>query len=305
MIMGGVMALLILEYSRKRHMPLFILNIVLILYAVYGNWVPGMFYHAGLTWDRVFTASSVEMATGIFARLPQIALTVIGSFLLVLSLLRGYGCVDLLLRVTKRISVRSQHAIPQSAVVGSMLIGTVSGSGAANAITVGSATIPSTYGAGLPPATAAAIENASSMGGQLMPPVMGIAAFLMAEFLGVDYFDVVARGWVPALIYYGSVSTSVYLLAIHYRTHLVVIRKAEPLTWSDKVNIGAFVFVVGGIVALMAAFFMAPMFAALYMFCAAGAALFVINAAPLLRPGHWSFAALSRLSDASSIPTWR
>ncbi len=146
-------------------------------------------------------------------------------------------------------------------------------------------------GAGLPPATAAAIENASSMGGQLMPPVMGIAAFLMAEFLGVDYFDVVARGWVPALIYYGSVSTSVYLLAIHYRTHLVVIRKAEPLTWSDKVNIGAFVFVVGGIVALMAAFFMAPMFAALYMFCTAGAALFVINAAPLLRPGHWSFAA--------------
>ena len=290
MITGGVMTLLILEYSRKRHMPLFILNIVLVLYAVYGNWIPGMFYHAGLSWERVVTASSVEMATGIFARLPQIALTVIGSFLLVLSLLRGYGCVDSLLRATKRISVRSQHAIPQSAVVGSMLIGTVSGSGAANAITVGSATIPSMIGAGLPPATAAAIENASSMGGQLMPPVMGIAAFLMAEFLGVDYFDVVARGWVPALIYYGSVSTSVYLLAIHYRTHLVVIRKAEPLTWQDKVNIGAFVFVVGGIIALMAAFFMAPMFAALYMFCAAGAALFVINSAPLLRPGHWSFA---------------
>ena len=74
--------------------------------------------------------------------------------------------------------------------------------------------------AGLPPATAAAIENASSMGGQLMPPVMGIAAFLMAEFLGVDYFEVVARGWVPALIYYISVSMSVYLLATFYHTHL-------------------------------------------------------------------------------------
>jgi TRAP transporter 4TM/12TM fusion protein len=291
MIMGGVMALLILEYSRKRHMPLFILNIILILYAVYGNWVPGMFYHAGLSWERVITASSVEMATGIFARLPQIALTVIGSFLLVLSLLRGYGCVDSLLRATKRIAVRSQHAIPQSAVVGSMLIGTVSGSGAANAITVGSATIPSMIGAGLPPATAAAIENASSMGGQLMPPVMGIAAFLMAEFLGVDYFDVVARSWIPALIYYGSVSTSVYLLAIYYRTHLVVKRKADPLSWQDKVNIGAFVAVVGGIVGLMAIFFMAPMFAALYMFCVVGTAIFFINLVPLLRPGQWSFAA--------------
>ncbi len=161
-----------------------------------------MFYHAGLSWQRVITASSVEMATGIFSRLPQIALTVIGSFLLVLSLLRGFGCVDSLLRATKRVAIRSPHAIPQSAVIGSMAIGTVSGCGAANSITVGSATIPAMISAGLPPATAAAIENASSMGGQLMPPVMGIAAFLMAEFLGVDYFDVVARGWVPALIYY-------------------------------------------------------------------------------------------------------
>ncbi len=213
LIMGGGMALLILEYARKRHVPLFILNIVLILYAVYGNWVPGMFYHGGLTWHRVITASSVEMATGIFSRLPQIALTIIGSFLLVLSLLRGFGCVDSLLRATKRVAFRSPHAIPQSAVIGSMVIGTVSGSGAANSITVGSATIPAMINAGLPPATAAAIENASSMGGQLMPPVMGIAAFLMAEFLGVDYFDVVARGWVPALIYYITVAVSVYLLA--------------------------------------------------------------------------------------------
>ena len=188
-------------------------NLVLVLYAVYGYVVPGMFYHAGLSWTRVVSASSVEMETGIFSRLPQIALTVIGSFLLVLSLLRGFGCVDSLLRATKRVALRSPHAIPQSAVIGSMAIGTVSGSGAANSITVGSATIPAMINAGLPPATAAAIENASSMGGQLMPPVMGIAAFLMAEFLGVDYFEVVARGWVPALIYYISVSTSVYLLA--------------------------------------------------------------------------------------------
>ena len=198
LVIGGGMTLLIIEYARKRHMPLFVLNIVLILYAVYGYWVPGIFYHAGLSWQRVISASSVELATGIFSRLPQIALTTIGAFLLVLGLLRGYGCVESLLRVTKRAAVRYPHAIPQSAVIGSMCIGTVSGSGAANSITVGSATIPSMIGAGLPPATAAAIENASSMGGQLMPPVMGIAAFLMADFLGVDYFDVVARGWAPA-----------------------------------------------------------------------------------------------------------
>ena len=288
LVVGGLMCLLIIEYARKRHMPLFILNIVLILYAVYGYVVPGLFYHAGLTWDRVISASSVEMATGIFSRLPQIALTIIGSFLLVLSLLRGFGCIDSLLRATKRVAIRSHHAIPQSAVIGSMAIGTVSGSGAANSITVGSSTIPAMIGAGLPPATAAAIENASSMGGQLMPPVMGIAAFLMAEFLGVDYFDVVARGWVPALIYYITVATSVYLLAIHYRARVVVNKKAEKLSWRDTINIGAFVFVVGGLVMLMATIFLAPMFAALDMFIATGIGLVVIHVATLVMSGELS-----------------
>ena len=289
LVVGGVMTLLIIEYARKRHVPLFILTIVLLLYAVYGYVVPGMFYHAGLSWTRVIAASSVEMETGIFARLPQIALTVIGSFLLVLSLLRGFGCVDSLLRATKRIAIRSPHAIPQSAVIGSMAIGTVSGSGAANSITVGSATIPAMIQAGLPPATAAAIENSSSMGGQLMPPVMGIAAFLMAEFLGVDYFEVVARGWVPAVIYYISVSTSVYLLATFYHTHMVIDRNAKGLDWRDRVNLGAFVVVVGGLVTLMATIFLAPMFAALYMFCAAGTGLAVIHLAATLQ--QWSFRA--------------
>ena len=150
-----------------------------------------------------------------------------------------------------------------------MCVGMVSGSGAANAITIGSATIPAMIASGIPPATAAAIESASSLGGQLMPPVMGIAAFLMAEFLGVDYFDVVARGWVPALIYYATVSTSVYLLAIQFRTR-VVITKFDGLAWRDIVNLAAFVATVGGLVALMAILFLAPMFAALYMFCIVG-----------------------------------
>ena len=105
-----------------------------------------------------FTANSVEVATGIFSRLPQIALTTVGSFLLVLSLLRGFGCIESLLRATKRVAFRFAHAIPQSAVVGSMCVGMVSGSGAANAITIGSATIPAMIASNIPPATAAAIN---------------------------------------------------------------------------------------------------------------------------------------------------
>src|SRR6476646_10980728 len=231
---------------------------------------------------------SIEMATGIFSRLPQIALTTVGSFLLVLSLLRGFGCIESLLRATKRVANRSAHALPQSAVVGSMCVGTVSGSGAANAITIGSATIPAMIGAGMPPATAAAIESASSLGGQLMPPVMGVSAFLMAEFLGKSYFDVVARGYVPALIYYATVAVSVYLLALRHRTRRVA-GLYQTLSWRDIINLAAFLSVISGLVGMMAAWNLAPSFAALYVFVAVGSSLLVVNTIFMLAESGWSF----------------
>ncbi|HWB46443.1 MAG TPA: TRAP transporter fused permease subunit [Hyphomicrobiaceae bacterium] len=287
LLMGTVMTLLVLEYARKRHMPLFILNIILVLYAVYGYLVPGMFAHGGLSWWRVGTAMSVETATGVFSNLPQIALTVIAAFLLVLGTLSGFGCIDSLLRATKRVALRSPHALPQSAVVGSMCVGTVSGSGAANAITIGSATIPAMIGAGMPRATAAAIESASSLGGQLMPPVMGVSAFLMAEFLGKSYFEVVARGYVPALIYYVTVATSVYLLALRYRLRIVAGLR-QVLSWRDVVNLAAFLGVMIGLIGMMAAWNLAPQFAALYVFIAVGSFLFVVNALFMLVENGWS-----------------
>jgi TRAP transporter 4TM/12TM fusion protein len=250
-----------------------------------------MFYHSGLSWRRVVTAMSVETTTGVFSNLPQIALTVIGAFLLVLSVLSGFGCIGSLLRATKRLAIRSPHALPQSAVIGSMCVGTVSGSGAANAITIGSATIPAMIGAGIPPATAAAIESASSLGGQLMPPVMGVAAFLMAEFLGKSYFEVVARGYVPALIYYATVAVSVYLLALRYRMRLVL-GIYEKLSWRDVVNLAAFASVISGLVGLMAAWNLAPQFAALYVFIAVGGFLCIFHALALFGAPRWSWSEL-------------
>jgi len=291
LIMGALMVALIMEYARKRYMALFILNILLILYAVYGQVVPGMFYHPGLSWQRIVSAMSVEMSTGVFSNLPQLALTLIGSFILVLSALRAFGCVDSILRGASQIAVRSPHALPQSAVLGSMAVGTVSGSGAANAITVGSATIPAMIGAGMPRVTAAAIETASSLGGQLMPPVMGISAFLMAEFLGRSYFDVVARGYAPAIIYYVGVSVSVYLLSTRYRARLDAV-VAETMRWTDWMNIAAFVGVVGGLIGLMATLHLAPMFAALYVFLGVAGALVVAHLVAIARARGWSWRAL-------------
>ncbi|MDO9210669.1 MAG: TRAP transporter large permease subunit [Deltaproteobacteria bacterium] len=275
LVVGGLMVVLVMEYTRKRHFPLFILNVFLSLYAVYGWIVPGLFHHPGMDWGRILSSMSVEMATGVFSRLPQLALTMIGSFLLVLSVLRAFGCVASIINTASRIANKSAHALPQAAVLGSMAVGTVTGSGAANAITIGSATIPAMIASGIPKVNAAAIETAASLGGQLMPPVMGIAAFLMAEFLGVSYFEVVARGYAPALIYYAGVSVGVYLISVRYQTGMARI----PLVQTgilDKINLLVYVGVIAGLIYLMGVAQVPPMLAALRVFVVTGIVVSVI-----------------------------
>ncbi|MBI2509042.1 MAG: TRAP transporter permease [Betaproteobacteria bacterium] len=245
-----------------------LLNVLLVLYAVYGWLVPGMFHHPGLSWTRVTSAMSVEMATGIFSRLPQLALTLIGSFILVLSALRAFGCVDSILKGSSQIAVRS-----------------------ANAITIGSATIPAMIGAGMPRVVAAAIETSASLGGQLMPPIMGISAFLMAEFLGVSYFDVVARGYAPGLIYFVGVAVSVYLLSSRYKYRLDSVT-AETMRWADWTNLAAFFVVVAGLIGLMAILHVPPMFAALYVFVSVFGAMLVAHLAFIAWARAGSFRAI-------------
>ncbi len=279
LLVGAFMFILVMEYTRKDHFPLFVLNLALILYAVYGWVVPGMFGHPGLHWERIVSSMSVEMATGVFSRLPQLALTLIGSFLLVLSALRAFGCVESIVSTATRLANKSAHALPQAAVVGSMGVATVSGSGAANAITIGSATIPAMIAAGIPRVNAAAIETSASLGGQLMPPVMGISAFLMAEFLGKSYFDVVARGYAPALIYYAGVSVGVYLISIRYQTGMVAI-PAPKTGLQDKINLTVYAGVIAGLIYLMGVLQIPPMLAALRVFITAGvtiAAIFLLT----------------------------
>lgn len=250
LIVGAGMAALILEYTRRRYFVLFVINVLLILYTVYGYAVPGLFNHPGMSWERVASSISVEMSTGIFERLPQLGLTLIGSFILVLAVLRAFGCIDSILHGSSRLAARSPTMLPQAVVVGSFAVAAVSGSGAANAATTGSATIPALVRAGFPRVTAAAVETASSLGGQLMPPLMGIAAFLMAEYLRVSYFEVVARGFAPAFVYFIGVAFAVYLLALRFQ-HRTVVDKVGPLRHLDRFNIAAYALAVIGLVYFM------------------------------------------------------
>jgi TRAP transporter 4TM/12TM fusion protein len=250
MIVGGGMTALILEYTRRHYFALFVVIAILVLYTVYGYMVPGMFRHPGMPWARVVSSTSLEFSTGIFDNLAQLALTLIGSFILVLATLRAFGCIDSILHGASRIAVRSPQMLPQAAVIGSFGVAAVSGSGAANAATTGSATIPILIQAGFPRVTAAAVETASSLGGQLMPPLMGIAAFLMAEYLRVSYFEVVARGFAPAFIYFFGVAFAVYLVSARYYRRAIV-PDVPPLGLMGKGNILAYFIAVAGLIYYM------------------------------------------------------
>ncbi len=247
---GAALIVLLLEYSRRKYLPLFVFNLALAAYVVYGYAIPGMFGHTGMSWERVVTSMSLETSTGIFERLPQLGLTLIGSFILVLATLQGFGAIDSILKGAQRLAVRSPNLLPQAAVIGSFGVAAVSGSGAANAATTGSVTIPALIRSGLPKVRAAAIETSTSLGGQLMPPLMGIAAFLMADYMGESYFDVVARGFAPAIIYFLGVSFAVYLLASRAPTPWKApdVERLGFFDWSNLLSYGA---AIAGLIYLM------------------------------------------------------
>jgi TRAP transporter 4TM/12TM fusion protein len=215
-IVGVMMLGLVIEYTRREHITLFYLILFLMFYSVYGWVFPGIFGHPGISWMRVFTSSSVEITLGLFGTYAQIGVGVIAAFFMFLGIAQGFGVQESIIRTFVGILGKRINLIPQTAVVTSMAIATCSGSGAANVAITGQYTIPLMKRAGFPPLYAGSVEASASLGGLLMPPVMAIAGFLMADFLGVSYFEVIARGYAPALIFYSIIAVSVYLFTTRF-----------------------------------------------------------------------------------------
>ena len=215
-IIAVMMFGLVLEYTRREHGTLFYLILFLMLYSVYGWILPGIFGHPGVSWTRVITSSSVEIKLGLFGSYSQTGVGVIAAFFMFLGIAQGFGVQESIVKTFTGIFAKRTTLIPQTAVVTSMAIATCSGSGAANAAITGQYTIPLMIRAGFPPLYAGAVEASASLGGLLMPPVMAIAGFLMADFLGVTYFEVIARGYAPALIFFAIISLSVYLFTTRF-----------------------------------------------------------------------------------------
>lgn len=214
-IVGLLMFLLVMELSRLAHPVLFWVNIVLVFYTIWGYLSPvDFFWHPGTSFYRVITSSTMELSTGVYGLYAQLALTLIAAFLLLAAVAAGFDAQNALVNMMRRLAGKSRHGIPQTAVLASVSVGMVSGSGAANTAVTGSFTIPLMKRYGVPPTFAGGVETAASMGGLIMPPLMAVAGFLMAELLGVPYWDVVQRGFAVAFVYFTSLMLAVYLISV-------------------------------------------------------------------------------------------
>ena len=262
-IVGLLMFLLVMELSRLAHPILFWTNVVMVVYTLWGYLSPiDFFWHPGTNLYRVVTSSTVEFSTGIYGLYGQLALTLIAAFLLLAGVANGFDAQRAMINVVRLIAGRSRQLIPQTAVVGSSAIGMISGSGSANAAVVGTITIPLMMRYGVPGTFAAAVETSASMGGLIMPPMMGVGAFLMSEFLGVPYWDVVLRGFGLAFIYYVSIGVAVYLLCVRLLPRDAIEKPQVPLY--DKVKTCIFFSSVLYLIYLMGFVGKGELLAALY-----------------------------------------
>ena len=262
-VVGLLVFLLVMELSRLAHPMLFWINFVMIFYTLWGFLSPvDFFWHPGTSFYRVVTSSTVEFSTGIYGIYGQLALTLIAAFLLLAAVANGFGAQAAMIAVMRRLAGNSRQMVPQTAVLGSLSVGMVSGSGSANAVVVGSITIPLMKRYGVPGTFAAAVESAASMGGLIMPPMMGVGAFLMSEFLNVPYWDVVIRGFAIAFVYYCSLAFAVYLLCVRLLPHDTV--AAPKVRAYEQVRTSIFFMGVAFLIAMMGWIGMGELLAALY-----------------------------------------
>ena len=210
---GALGIVLVIEAARRVvGLPMVCVVLVFVGYAFAGPYMPGILAHRGLTVD--YFVSHVYFTTeGIFGIPLGVSSTFIFLFILFGAYLEGTGLGKFFIDVANSIAGWASGGPAKVSVLSSGLMGTVSGSSVANVVGTGSLTIPMMKKLGYHKDFAGAVEAAASTGGQLMPPVMGAAAFLMAEFVGVPYVEIVKAAIIPAFLYFAGVWLGVHFEA--------------------------------------------------------------------------------------------
>lgn len=187
-------------------------SVLFVAYAYFGSHIPGMFNTMRFPLQRI--AAYLYTATdGLYGQTLLVSAQFIYLFVLFGCILDLTGAGQFFVDLAFAVAGRVRGGPAQAAVYSSMLMGTVNGSGAANVVTTGTFTIPLMKKVGYRPSFAGAVEAVASSGGQIMPPVMGAVAFLMSEITGIAYVDIAIAAIVPAVLYYTTLSMTIYFTA--------------------------------------------------------------------------------------------
>ena len=232
MVLGFVAIAVILEATRRSMgWALTILIAAFLLYIYYGEqlpfWLGG---HMGFGNERIM--GNLYLSTnGMFGIIAHVMLKYVFLFYLFGKLLEWTGALDFIMKLALALVGRYRGGPAMVAVVSSGFTGSVSGSAAANVMITGTVTIPLMKRVGIAPHVAGGIEAAASSGGQFMPPVMGATAFLIAQFLGISYFEVMRAALIPAILYFVGVQVGVYAYAL--RAKLEPFPREEIPSWRE------------------------------------------------------------------------
>lgn len=217
-ILGAVLICLVLEATRRSvGLPLVIVAGAFLVYALAGPYLPSLIAHRGYSISRVATQIFLT-AEGIYGTPMSVMTSFVFAFIVFGCFLEVTGGAKLFINFAFALTGKFIGGPAKTAIVASGLLGTISGSGLANVVTTGTFTIPLMKECGYKPSFAGGVEASSSSAGQIMPPVMGAAAFIMAETTGLSYLRICLAAAIPAILYYFSVFLSVDFEA--RRTHM-------------------------------------------------------------------------------------
>ena len=212
-VMGSILIVALLEATRRAMgWPLPVIAIAFMLYSLFGDSFPGLMRHSGNSWSQLVNHQYLT-SQGIYGIAVGVVATYVFHFVLFGVLATRIGLGRLFLDIASAVAGRFAGGPAKVSVFGSAMFGMLSGSSVANAVTVGSLTIPAMIRVGYPRHFAAAVEATASTGGQITPPVMGAAAFLMIEFLGLPYQTIILAAIVPAFMHFFGVFMQVHFEA--------------------------------------------------------------------------------------------
>lgn len=214
LVFGTAMVLLITEAVRRSISPtLAVLMGIVIAYMFTCHLLPGVWYSRRLPYEQVVDVMYLINGSGVYGQLTGISATIIAAFLVFGAFLQGCGMGRLFSNFGAFVAGRFIGGPAKMAVITSALFGTISGSSVANVVVTGPMSIPLMKRLGFRPALAAGIEASASVGGAIMPPVMGAAAFVMAETISVPYAEIIVAAALGAVLYYLNI-----LVAVHFES---------------------------------------------------------------------------------------